>query len=719
MGKKINIHLLLMVPVVAVLATGTVLEKFNGHDWTAAHIYGAWWFYLLLSLVGLYDVWTIVKERMWKQFYKFLLYVSVLFVLLGGLLTATTGIVGSVKLQPGVPTNVYATDDGRSVELPFAITLDRFEVVPYPGTKSPMDFVSHITVEDEKVDISMNNIYKRGGYRFYQEDYDDEGNSVLSVAYDPWGIMVTYMGYLLMAVGVVLLFVSRGSRFRRLAKGVSVAALLLIAGVNQSLAAPNTLPKATADKMGQMYVLYKGRVCPLQTLAKDFTTKLCGSARYEGLTPEQVLSGWLFYFNEWVDEPMIKVKGDDVHQLLGTDERKVSYGTFLAHQDAFSSSMGMGGPSGMPMGGMQKSKTMRAASEKFNLVQMLVGGKFVKMFPVVDSTGSVSWYGQNDDLPLYTPDDEYIFIRKQLSYCQELVVKGDYAALEKVFEKTAEYQRNNASDILPTKAQFKAERLYNHLTTGKWLAMMTITLGLVLFALAIFRTSNHKKGIDWMPLAIVLCITVFLLLIFTLRWIAGNHIPMAGGFDSMNLMAIVAGVIAVVASRRYLMAPSIGLLAMGFCLLVAMMSGSNPPVTHLMPVLSSPLLTLHVTVIMMSYALFFFIMLNGVAALFARSRTAEMKRVSLLMLYPAVTLLALGIVIGALWANISWGRYWAWDPKEVWALITLMLYIYPLLHLADDSRPAKFHIYCVLAFLGVVITYFGVNFILGGIHAYN
>ena len=288
MGKKINIHLLLMVPVVAVLATGTVLEKFNGHDWTAAHIYGAWWFYLLLSLVGLYVVWTIVKERMWKQYYKFLLYVSVLFVLLGGLLTATTGIVGSVKLQPGVPTNVYATDDGRSVELPFAITLDRFEVVPYPGTKSPMDFVSHITVEDEKVDISMNNIYKRGGYRFYQEDYDDEGNSVLSVAYDPWGIMVTYMGYLLMAVGVVLLFVSRGSRFRRLAKGVSVAALLLIAGVNQSLAAPNTLPKATADKMGQMYVLYKGRVCPLQTLAKDFTTKLCGSARYEGLTPEQV-----------------------------------------------------------------------------------------------------------------------------------------------------------------------------------------------------------------------------------------------------------------------------------------------------------------------------------------------------------------------------------------------------------------------------------------------
>ena len=702
MGKKQNINLILMVPVVVVLAAGTVLEKFNGHDWAAAHIYGSWWFYLLLALVGVYVVRSIIKEQMWHKPYMLLLYGSVVFVLLGGLLTATTGSHGSVKLQPSVPVNSYTDECGQTVEIPFSITLERFEMMPYPGTKTPMDFISYIRVDGKSAEISMNSIYKHGGYRFYQEDYDDEGNSVLSVAYDPWGIAVTYIGYLLMAIGILLLFASRNSRFRQLLKGAPIAVLLMLMGVNQASAAPNTLPKATADKMGQMYVLFKGRVCPLQTLAKDFTTKLCGSARYDGLTPEQVLSGWMFYFSEWADEPMIKVKGDDVKQLLGIEGKKTSYWNLMAHQDAFTS-----------------SKTMRAASEKYNLIKMLVGGKFVKKFPVADSVGGVSWYAQNDELPLYTPDDEYFFIRKQLSYCQELVVKGDYAELERVFEKTTEYQRKNAHDVLPSNAQFKAERLYNHLTTGKWLAMLAVTLGLFSFALAIFRSAKDTKGIDWIPMFIVACITLFLLLLFILRWMAGGHIPMAGGFDSMNLMAIVAGIVAVSVARRYRMAPSIGLLSMGFCLLVAMMSGSNPPVTHLMPVLSSPLLTLHVTVIMMSYALFFFTMLNGVAALFARGRAVNMKRISLLMLYPAVALLAVGIVIGALWANISWGRYWAWDPKEVWALITLILYIYPLLHFNDDSRPAKFHIYCVLAFLSVVITYFGVNLILGGIHAYN
>ncbi len=708
-----------MVPVVAVLAAGTIVEKFKGHDWAAAHIYGALWFYLLLAVVGVFVVWSIVKERMWHKPYKLLLYSSVVFVLIGGLLTSATGRFGSVKLQPSVHIGSYTAEDGQTIDIPFSITLERFEIVPYPGTKTPMDFVSYILVDGESAEISMNSIYKHSGYRFYQEDYDDEGNSVLSVAYDPWGIAFTYLGYLLMAAGIVLLFASRNSNFRRLAKGASVVLLLMLTGANQAVAAPHTLPKATADKMGQMYVLYKGRICPLQTMAKDFTTKLCGSARYEGLTPEQVFSGWMFYFSEWADEPMIKVKGDDVRLLLGIKGGKVSYNGLLAHQDAFGSPKGMGAMSAMPVGGMQKSKTMRAASEKFNLVQMLVGGKFVKMFPVADSMGGVSWFAQNDDLPLYTPDDEYFFIRKQLSYCQELVVKGDYAELERVFDKTAQYQRKNASVALPSNTQYNAERLYNHLTTGKWLAMLTVALGLVFFAVALFRTSKHKKGVDWIPMVIVLCITLFLLLIFTLRWIAGGHIPMAGGFDSMNLMAIVAGLITVATSRRYQMSPSIGLLAMGFCLLVAMMSGSNPPVTHLMPVLSSPLLTLHVTVIMMSYALFFFVMLNGVAALFVRSRAVEMKHVGLLMLYPAVALLAVGIVIGALWANISWGRYWAWDPKEVWALITLILYIYPLTHFVDDSRPARFHLYCVLAFFSVIVTYFGVNFILGGIHAYN
>lgn len=736
-----NIELLLMVPTVGVLAGGTVVERFHDNDFARSHIYGSWWFIILLSLFGLYSLWRLVCElrrkdsRVGKSLYKLLLYASVIFILVGGLLTMTTGQHGSMKLSPGVAASSYVTDDGETVPLPFSMTLGNFELIPYPGTNSPMDFVSHVSVDGEAVDISMNNIYRRDGYRFYQEDYDVQGNSTLSVAHDPWGIGFTYTGYILMALGIIAMFVSPRSRFRRLLRNAVVVAIVFIfqfSFINSATAAPRTLPKATADKMGQIYVLYKGRVCPLQTMAKDFTTKLCGSARYKGLTPEQVLGGWLFYNSEWVEEPMIKVKGDDVRQLFKQDgcssercrlPKMVSFMQMLANDKQLGSQgmMSMMGGT-LPSIGQMKSKTMRAASEKYNLVQMLIGGKFVRIYPLEDSAGVIGWYGQNDDLPAVTPSDDYFFVRKQLSYCQELVVKGDFAELEHVFEKTVDYQRKHADGILPSMAQYRAERLYNSLTTGRWFALMVLSLGLFFFARAIFRArrrNSYESSVDWPPLLIVVLVTLFLLLIVLLRWIAGGHAPMAGGFDSMNLMSVAIGIVGIALSHRYKISPSIALFSMGFCLLVAMMSGSNPPITHLMPVLSSPLLTLHVTVIMLSYALFFFVMLNGVAALVLRDRDTQMMRISQIMLYPAVALLSVGIAIGAIWANISWGNYWSWDPKEVWALITLIVYLFPLLSYGNGTRNKGFHLYCVFAFFSVIITYFGVNLILGGIHAYN
>jgi ABC-type transport system involved in cytochrome c biogenesis permease subunit len=218
----------------------------------------------------------------------------------------------------------------------------------------------------------------------------------------------------------------------------------------------------------------------------------------------------------------------------------------------------------------------------------------------------------------------------------------------------------------------------------------------------------------------VALLTCFLLLIIVLRWVAGGHVPMAGGFDSMNLISVTLGIVALCMARHHRAAPSVALLAMGFCQLVAMMSGSNPPITHLMPVLNSPLLTLHVTVIMIAYALFFFVMLSGMAALFLPDHRKRLERSNLLMLYPAEALLAVGIIIGAVWANISWGNYWSWDPKEVWALITLIVYLYPLyLARKENHSLFAFHLYCVLAILSVAITYFGVNLLLGGLHSYN
>ena len=706
--KKLN--LFLMVPVVIALATGTIVEKYHGNAYATDHIYASWWFILLLAAVAVCCIAAIVRERKTCGRvlpHRLLLLSSAVVILLGGGLSTWTGSHGSMTLAQGTPCNTYTENNGTPRQLPFTLTLDNFEIVTYPGSHSPMDFVSHITVEGEHADISMNNIYRRSGYRLYQADYTPDGSSTLSVAHDPIGIAVTYCGYLLLIAGLILMFLSPRSHFRRLLKALPLL-LLLIGGTTS--AAPSTLPRQTADRMGRIQVLYHGRICPLQTVAKDYTTKLCGKASYQDLTPEQVLSGWIFYHSEWADEPMIKIKGADLRQQLGIAGRYATYNQLA--------SMLSNENDGIP------DKNHRAAEEKMNLVQMVANSQLLKIYPVADSTGTIGWYSQNDPLPLTIDEDEYIFIRKQLGYCQELVVKGDYEALNLVFDKTCEYQRKQAGSIMPSAARVSAERFYNRLTTGRWLSMLVITLGLLSFAIALFVPKGGKKKLS--PLntqfstTLVALLTAFLLLIFVLRWIAGGHVPMAGGFDSMNLMAIAIGIVTLCTARRHDMAPSIGLLSMGFCLLVAMMSGSNPPVTNLMPVLSSPLLTLHVTVIMTAYALFFFAMLGSIAALIRPAQRPQLERTNLLLLYPAVALLAVGIVIGALWANISWGNYWSWDPKEVWALITLLVYLDPL-HMAqrDGHSTILFHIWCVAAFLSVIVTYFGVNLLLGGIHAYN
>ena len=693
---------ILTITLIVAMAAGTVVEMRHGNEYALGHVYGSWWFVALWVLLAAGMAVMMITRKSWQRPVICALHSSVLLILLGALLTMTTGQHGEMTLKPGVSMNRFTVEKhGEKLEatLPFSLKLDRFEVETYPGTRTPMDFVSHLQILDNgtvsDATISMNHILKHRHYRFYQSDYDEEGNSVLSVAHDPWGVGITYTGYVLFFIALVGLFFDRRSAFRQLLqKTASRAAVLVILLTMsaflpaQAADKPRALPKESADKMGQMYVMYKGRVCPLQTLAKDFTTKLYGKARYQGLTPEQVFSGWLFYTDEWQNEPIPKIERD------------------------------------------LKRKKFREAEEKKQIINMLQNSQLLKMFPHADSVREVTWYSQNDPLPADIPDDEVLFIRKQMDLCKEYVATGDLNALNDLLDKTKIYQEKYALGQVQSKAQFRAERLYNRLTVGRWLPIVTITLGLLCFAAALICLGKGRrlyKSIRVTALAWTSLLCVFLALVFVLRWIAGGHVPMAGSFDSMNLLALSICVITLIMSKKYEMALPAGLLMTGIVLLVQMMGGSNPPITHLMPVLSSPLLSLHVTVIMIAYALLFFIMLNGLSAVVMRlsqpDNTAYLQRlrdISTILLYPAVALLAAGIFIGAMWANISWGNYWSWDPKEVWALITLLIYAAPLHSTVWKSfrNPMFFHIYSILAFLSVLITYFGVNFLLGGMHSY-
>ena len=206
----------LTIIVIVVLAAGTVVERLHGTEFALSHVYGTWWFVVLWALVAFLMVWMAVKRRMWKQPIALLLHLSILLILMGALLTKLTGQHGRMLLQPGEPTCKYYVgnaEENHPVALPFTLTLDRFEVVPYPETHKPKDFVSHIVVGDasgaEETTISMNHILKRQHYRFYQSDYDEKGNSILEVSRDPWGIGVTYTGYALLLVALVAMLIEK------------------------------------------------------------------------------------------------------------------------------------------------------------------------------------------------------------------------------------------------------------------------------------------------------------------------------------------------------------------------------------------------------------------------------------------------------------------------------------------------------------------------------
>ena len=273
-------------------------------------------------------------------------------------------------------------------------------------------------------------------------------------------------------------------------------------------------------------------------------------------------------------------------------------------------------------------------------------------------------------------------------------------------------------------------QIYNQLNVVKPLAFVCLTLGLLLFALYVYRFSMQQKPnriVRYLSLAGLLLMFIFLSVLIALRSAIVGYFPLANGYEVMHFLAWTALLLTLLFYRRFQMILPFGFLLCGFSLLVATMGEANPQITALKPVLSSPLLSIHVMVIMFSYALLAFVMLNGLTAVFLHlfskncdTQIVRLQTVSQLMLYPAVFCLTLGIFIGAVWANQSWGRYWGWDPKEVWALITMMVYsiAFHRKSLPFLQKPLYFHIFTIVAFLAVLFTYFGVNFLLGGLHSY-
>ena len=274
-----------------------------------------------------------------------------------------------------------------------------------------------------------------------------------------------------------------------------------------------------------------------------------------------------------------------------------------------------------------------------------------------------------------------------------------------------------------SRQRVNAEILYNSIPTTKILFIVCFVCALISFTLMAYKSIRNLKAnvLDQKILpAMLFLATAALGVAFALRWYIADHIPMSNGFETMQFMALCTLAFSSIFHHRFRILLPFGFLLGGFALLVSHLGQSNPQITNLMPVLASPWLSLHVSVIMIGYALLAFTMLTGILGLCISRQAEPLMLFGRLLLYPAVFFLGIGIFLGAVWANQSWGAYWSWDPKETWALITFMVYAIGFhSHSLPWLRSAKrFHGFCILAFLTVLMTYFGVNFFLSGMHSY-
>ena len=676
-----TIPFLLLFITVAVLGVATFVEDARDTAFIQTHVYGSRWFALLWAVNLACLLYVAIRRKMWKRLPSFILHAGFAVIFTGALLTAFTGRKGILHLREGIPATSYMDKDKRPVPLPFIMTLDSFRVEYYAGTDTPADYVSQVRCQASdgtplsNPRISMNRIFSADGYRFYQSSFDEDmRGSWLMVNHDPCGTPVTYAGFLLLVVGFLLACSAPRGGFRRLLRHPLLrrglfALLCLFSSTAKADDALPVIKRSQADSLASVQVIYNGRISPLDTPARDFVQKVYGRPTFRGLTPEQVVASWQLYPEAWNHVPFIRIKNRELRRRLHIETEHAALsqlfeGKSYRLQPLWQQTESTRSP---------MAKAIQETDEKVGLVLMLIRGTLATPLPA--------------GTPRLSP------------------------------------------------GKIRAELCYNRIPFCKILFMANLTLGIAAFALLIWRMLKGRRESPTSRKAWTAALwtaTLFHTAGYALRGYITGGIPLAGGYETMLFVAWVSLLAACLLYPRFPFVLPFGFLLSGFTLLVAHLSEMNPQVTPLMPVLASPWLSWHVSLIMISYALFAFICLNGLLALALagcpwkpcrpsnRERVMQLTLLSRLLLYPATFLLGTGILLGSVWANVSWGSYWSWDPKEVWAFIAFIVYglaFHPHA-LPWLKRPRLFHAYMVGAFAVVLMTYFGVNYLLGGMHSY-
>ena len=685
------------------------------------------------------------------------------------ILMGMSGAIGSEKMLHFTGMNVELAYGAVIKTLPFSLELVDFELERYPGSMSPASYSSEVILHDKEEGITMpyriymNHILEHRSFRFFQSSYDkDEKGTLLSVNNDP-GTLPTYLGYIMLGFGLFSGFFTSTGRFRKLmnkgrkfaqtrASLASVLIALSLLGfasdvkaeeVNDVVKQITAFDKDHASKFARLISQDStGSMKPLNTLNVEIINKVHGGP-IAGMTYDQMILGMMVRPEAWREINLIKTKNKEINKLLGIDEKSkyAAFSQFLEVPEELQGykigKMVEAAAQKAPADRNQLDKDLLKVDERFNIVYMVFSGSVFKIFPKPADVGN-KWFATIEALQTFKEENSVKVREVAVAYftAVDLALQtGDWTKANEAVAKISEYQKFYGADVYPSEEKINAELFYNKYNVFEKLMPYYLMMGLILLILSFVQIIKPKFKLAFFSKSATVLLVIFFILHtagLATRWYVSGHAPWSDGYESMIYIAwatVLAGFIFSKNSPITLAAT--GILS-GLILFVAHLNWMDPQVTNLAPVLKSYWLSIHVSMITASYGFLALGALLGFITLILFSmRTAkneehinlsilELNTINEMSLMVGLALLTLGNFLGGVWANESWGRYWGWDPKETWALVSILVYavVIHLRFIKAIYTPFLFATISLLSFSSVIMTYFGVNYYLAGMHSY-
>ena len=633
---------------------------------------------------------------------------------------------------------------GPKIEvLPFALHLKDFQLLRYPGSMSPSSYRSEVTLVDKEQGVNkdfsiyMNNVLKHRGYRFYQSSFDqDEKGTILSVNKDMPGTILTYLGYILLFGAILLSIFHKKSYFYRLmqkaAKPVS-AILVLSLFFFSGRANGAEVSKEAANEFAKVWIQgHDGRVKPFSTLAYEVIMKISRQESLNGLSPEQAVLSMLVYQEEWQKVPMIVLSDSKIEQLLGVSSGKASFADFFDAQGNYKMQKAVSEAfAKQPSQRGTFDNAIIKVDDRLNVTYLTFKGEMLRLFPSSDKTNT-TW----EDITTAPATTSGAMMMKVFNDYLNAVQSNDLTRQKADLALIDQFQRKLGSDLIPGAAKQKLEILYNRINIFRDLSFLYLLAGMVLmifyFRALLTTGSMSQKIVKYTGWIFLIGFVLHTLGLITRGYIA-NHMPWSDGYESMIYIAWAGMLAGLIFARRNPMVMGAAALLSGLTLFVAQMSWLNPEITNLVPVLKSYWLALHVAVITASYGFLgvsaIIGLLNLLLASLVKPKSKELVQrnirhmtwINEASMILGLYLLTIGTFLGAIWANESWGRYWGWDPKETWSLVTILVYAFIThMRLMPGYRGwFAVNLASVAGLLCVLMTYLGVNYYLSGLHSYG